>query len=157
MKNLILFALLSVVFTASAQMNLVTNRTIDLISKKTIVSKYPNYTMFFKSKYNKKDTVFIGIEADSIHPEIISPKLYAFVPKGEITNHTGLLIKFEDGTKEWFPIQYIDKEIGFVEYQFSNTAGVSLATKKVNGIILGVSNYYSKDYQTYFIDFIKLL
>ena len=138
-------------------MSILTTKTTDLLTKKTIVTKYPSYTMFFKSKYNKKDTVFIGIESDSIKYNIVSPKLYAFMPKEEITNHNGLTIDFEDGTREWFHIEYIDKSINFVEYQFSGTAYSNLARKKITNISLGVSSYYSDNYQTYFIDFIKML
>lgn len=123
---------------------------------KEVVTFFPSYTMFFQC--NKVDTVFIGIKADSINSRVVSPNIYTFLPKYKLINHKFLSIEFDDGTVENFPVVYVDKAEGYVEYNFSVTAYSSLSNKKVTYIGLdGTSKYNNKEYVTYFIDFLKLL
>jgi len=138
-----------------AQTKVLRNTYVDGNKVETVM--FPSETMFFKSQYSKKDTAFIGIMVDSITPKIVSPKLYSFLPKGEIDMHSGIFMTFFDGSTEWFPIIYKDKSTNYVEYGFSTTAYKSLCRKRISSILVGVSNYYKKEYETYFIDFLKLI
>lgn len=126
--------------------------------KNKVTTLFPSYTIFFESKYSPSDTMFVGIKADSINPRVVSPNLYTFVPKTYLINHKFLLIGFEDGTAEKFPVVYIDKSEGYVEYDFTVTAYASLKHKKVSYIGFdSFSKFNSKECVTYFMDFLKLL
>jgi len=141
---------------AQNKMELLRDNTLFDGKGKEIVTFFPNYTMFFQC--NKVDTVFVGIKADSINKRVVSPNLYTFLPKSKLINHKFLSVGFEDGTVENFPVVYVDKIEGYVEYNFSATAYSSLSNKKVTYIGLdGISKYNNKEYVTYFMDFLKLL
>lgn len=123
-----------------------------------ITTLFPSYTIFFQSKDNLKDTLFVGIKADSINPEVVSPNIYTFIPKSKLVNHKFLAIGFEDGTIEKLNVVYFDKVNGYVEYNFNTTSYVSLIRKKITYIGFdGITKYNSLDYATYFMDFLKLL
>lgn len=155
----LLIAVLFFVFTGcvfgQTKMELVRDNSLSY-GKDKITTIFPSYTMFFEC--GKTDTVFVGIKADSINPRVVSPNLYTFIPKYKLINHKFLVVYFEDGTIENFPVVYIDKQEGYVEYNFSKTAYASLSNKKVKSIGFDAnSKYNNPEYTTYFIDFLKLL
>lgn len=117
---------------------------------------FPSYTMFFETKSN--DTLFIGIKADSINKRVVSPNLYAFIPESYLRNHKFMVVGFEDGTVENFPVVFVSRADGYVEYNFSTTAYTSLKNKKMTYVGFDAkSKFNSDDYISYFIDFLKLL
>ncbi len=160
----IIVLLLSVGFLSLAscafgqeKMELLRDNTTTYGDKK-ITTLFPNYTLFFESKYSPQDTMFVGIKADSINKRVVSPNLYTFVPKKFLINHKFLLVGFEDGSVEKFPVVYIDRTEGYVEYNFTNTAYASLKQKKVSYIGFdSFMKFNNKDSVTYFMDFLKLL
>lgn len=160
-SGLVLLFCLAFLFLASCafgqnKMELLRDNSIIDGKGKEVITFFPSYTMFFQC--NKVDTVFIGIKADSINSRVVSPNIYTFLPKYKLINHKFLSIGFDDGTVENFPVVYVDKTEGYVEYNFSVTAYSSLSNKKVTYIGLdGTSKYNNKEYVTYFIDFLKLL
>ena len=149
------FLLLASCAFGQNKMELVRDNSLSY-GKDKITTIFPSYTMFFEC--GKTDTVFVGIKADSINPRVVSPNLYTFIPKYKLINHKFLVVYFEDGTIENFPVVYIDKQEGYVEYNFSKTAYASLSNKKVKSIGFDAnSKYNNPEYTTYFIDFLKLL
>lgn len=150
------FLLLASCAFGQTKMELLRDNTLFDGKGKEIVTLFPNYTMYFEC--SKVDTVFVGIKADSINSRVVSPNLYTFLPKVKLINHKFLSVGFEDGTVENFPVVYVDKLEGYVEYNFSKTAYSSLSNKKVTYIGLdGISKFNNKEYVTYFMDFLKLL
>lgn len=155
----VLFCVLFFAFAGCAfgqsKMELVRDNSL-YYGKDRITTLFPSYTMFFEC--GKVDTVFVGIKADSINPRVVSPNLYTFVPKYKLINHKFLVVYFEDGTIENFPVVYIDNQEGYVEYNFSKTAYASLSNKKVKSIGFdATSKFNNSEYATYFMDFLKLL
>lgn len=160
--NIIIF-LLSVLFLLGGcafgqeKMELVRDNSLSNGNKK-IITMFPSYTMFFMPKGNIKDTLFVGIKADSITPKVVSPNIYSFIPLNKLVNHKFMSIGFEDGTTEKINVVYVDKATGYVEYNFNTTSYISLIRKKISYISFDVmSKYNSSNYDTYFMDFLKLL
>jgi hypothetical protein len=81
---------------------------LDSISNKMVVRKYQKEYMKFVSPLNKKDTIYIGVMADSISVSSMDLSLYGYFPDNIKLNMMNVIIEYNDGTEDCFRFKLVD-------------------------------------------------
>lgn len=124
-------------------------------SKDSVVRKYFQADLRFQSPLNKSDSIFIGIMADSIKPNLIDVQLFGYFPKNINIKGLTIIIEYTDGEEDVFKYEFHD-ETNFAVFRIIDDLD-NISSKKPKLIkFRKIGNYKIKN-KNYFINFFKQL
>jgi len=109
MKSILAIALFILLAAAMHCQELGRMSFTDTVYNKTVVRKFKKEYMKFPSPINKKDTLYVGVMADSISPQLLSLSLFGYFPENLNLKGMIVIIEFQDGSEDVFNLASVDE------------------------------------------------
>jgi hypothetical protein len=119
--------------------------------------RYPNYGIPIESKINKNDLIALSIRADSIVGYIFNAQIFVETKDADKYKNHKLIITLENNVILSLKPLYSDKD--YIEYIITHLDADAISKNKIINIEFanGVKYSINKDYNTFFIDFLKII
>ncbi len=156
MKKLLLLLFTTILsFSAWSQDSLGRIVFMDSSKNHMVVRKHSKMPMKFVSPINKKDTIYIGVMADSISNEEMNLSIYGYFPLNIRINGMIIILEYTDGSEDVFKMVELGENnygsfsiINDLYYLYSKTP------KKIKFRNFAVYDIPKKN-KNFFIDFFK--
>jgi len=156
MKNKIKLSVILIIVSVSVKSQGRFNRYYTNISGQKAIALIPQKVLFFETE--KKDTIFLSVEIDSLGIGIYSVILNAIFPKSINAKNKNIYILFTNGDYVEYKFKSYYDENNFIEYMVSSTIQFdALTNNKCKSILFyGIGTFtFTKEQENYFIDILK--
>jgi hypothetical protein len=156
MKTLLSILFLTLVFNAKAQQGV--ERMVFMDSARNFelaIRKFSRLPMKFISPLNRRDTLYIGVMADSVSAETTNLAIYGYFPLNIRINNMIIIIEYTDGSEDVFKLVEFD-QYNYGTFEIQNDL-YNIYSKVPNRIKFRNFAIYTVEpkHKNFFIDFLK--